>query len=387
LTVDGRPIISFASNDYLGLAADPRVIFAAQTASQNSGCGATASRLICGDRPEHAALEKALCDCKRAEAAIVFSSGYQAAVAAAVALAGEETVFLSPEERSEAPPAADLAKTAQGRATRVSIVMDRRIHASLVDGSRLSGARLRTFRHNDPQDLARVLKRAFARAPQGRCLAVCESLYSMDGDEAPLAEFIETCRRYSGAVWLLVDEAHATGVLGATGRGALEDLFPARLPDDVVALGTLSKALGGQGGFVCGGSVAVEAMRHFGRAFMFSTGLTPAAAAAAETALKIALSNSAGRKRLFAMSARLRRELTEAGFDVLPGRGPIILIMVKAEEKAAAWSERLWSAGWWVPAIRWPTVSRGAARLRVSVSVAHAEEEITGLLAAIKSLK
>jgi 8-amino-7-oxononanoate synthase len=128
-------------------------------------------------------------------------------------------------------------------------------------------------------------------------------------------------------------------------------------------------------------------MRHFGRAFMFSTGLTPAAAAAAETALKIALSNSAGRKRLFAMSARLRRELTEAGFDVLPGRGPIILIMVKAEEKAAAWSERLWSAGWWVPAIRWPTVSRGAARLRVSVSVAHAEEEITGLLAAIKSLK
>lgn len=389
LSVEGRELVSFASNDYLGLSGDPRVVAAATTALQATGAGATASRLLCGTRPEHAALEAALCDCKRSETALVFASGYQAAVASLVALAGGG---------NEAGGAGD----ADGASA--AVVLDRLAHASLVDGARLSGAYLRTFRHNDPADLRRALQRVFTHLPGGRCLVVCESLYSMDGDEAPLANMLAVCREFAGPannsgnktgattaagasrVWLFVDEAHATGVLGPTGRGALEQLFPKRLPADVVVMGTLSKALGSQGGFLCGTAPVREAVLHFGRAYIFSTGLSPAAAAAARAALQIAQGDPSLRERLFDSAARLRGELTAAGFALLPGRGPILPVMVGDERRATAWARHLWEAGFWVPAIRRPTVPPKKARLRLSVSAAHTTEDLAALTAAFKKL-
>ncbi|MBE7466587.1 MAG: 8-amino-7-oxononanoate synthase [Planctomycetes bacterium] len=350
--VDGRELVSFASNDYLGLSTHPDVLAAAHAALDRSGAGATASRLICGTKSEHAELEADLARFKRSEGALVFASGYQAALAALVALgSGEE----------DPPPV---------------LLLDRLCHASLLDGAKLSGARVRTFKHNDAADLERLL-RAEAGPP---ALAVVESLYSMDGDVAPLRDLYAAVQRHGA--WLLVDEAHATGVLGPLGRGALAEVFEGEWPGDVLSLGTLSKALGSQGGFLCGPKIALESIVHAGRAFVFSTGLAPAPAAAARVALGL-LKDDARRLRLLEASENLRRRLRADGWEILGGPGPILPIRVGDEADAVALAERLWSQGFWVPAVRYPTVKRGQARLRLSLSAAHTPDEIQALLTAL----
>ena len=354
--LNGQRVLSFASNDYLGLAAHPKVVAAASAALLQSGAGASASPLICGRKSEHAALERELADFKGTQSALVFPSGYQAAVATLAALATREN----------------------------TLILDRLAHASLLDGARLSGARVRTFKHNDSADLARLLK-----CEQGRrCMVVVESFYSMDGDTAPLDNLV-TLSAAEGAL-LMVDEAHATGVLGDTGKGALErfTVLNGALPGHVVAMGTLSKALGSQGGFICASQTVIDTIVHAGRAYLFSTALAPSAAAAASAALKLIAAEPERRRHLLKLSGALRQNLKDLNLNVPCGEfaSPIVPIIAGEEQRATSWSNELMRCGIYVPAIRFPTVKKGQARLRVSLSAEHSKEDCEKLIKALKEI-
>jgi 8-amino-7-oxononanoate synthase len=352
LPVAAHGCVAFASNDYLGLATHPEVLAAGQRALAQYGAGSRASALMCGHSALHEELEAALGAFKGSAAALVFPSGFQAALATINALCDDQT----------------------------TVLLDRLAHASLIDGARAAAGRWRTFAHNDIAALREVLE-----SERGRCcLIVVESLYSMDGDTAPLAELVELARA-AGAL-LLVDEAHATGVLGAAGRGLLEAFAP--LPRHVIALGTLSKALGAQGGFICACQEIVDAAVH-GRAHMFSTALAPAAAGAALAALKIAATDARPRERVLRLAADFRMALSELGLQTTSTAGPIVPVLAGDETRALAWSQRLRAEGLYVPAVRYPTVKLGAARLRVSFSAAHTDEQCRKLVegfAALRSL-
>ncbi len=337
VSLNGRDVVSFGSNDYLGLANHPKVIEGARAAVEKFGAGATASPLICGFKTIHDELCAALADFKGSERALVFPSGYQAALSALGALGDEGC----------------------------SLILDKLSHASLIDGARLSAGRVRYFSHNDLGECEGLLKKEAGR----RCVVVVESLYSMDGDLAPLEELVELTARV-GAL-LVVDEAHGTGMLGARARGGLELAGFDRLPEHVVAMGTLSKALGAQGGFVCASRRICQAMIS-GRAHMFSTGLNPGSAGAAIEALKL-ISIQAG-------SLHHNCELLRAKIDTPSTVGPIMPVMVGDEGNALELSRRLLEQGFFVPAVRFPTVKRGAARLRVSVSAGHTREECEKLI-------
>ncbi|MBI3829799.1 MAG: 8-amino-7-oxononanoate synthase [Planctomycetes bacterium] len=432
LLLDGREIVNFACNDYLGLSSDARVIAAARAALEASGAGATASRLLGGNRPEHVALEADLARFKHSEAALVFASGYQAAIGTITAIL--DFGFWISDYNSKEEAAGGLDENPKSEIQNPKCILDRLAHASLIDGARLSGARVRTFKHNDVEDLRRLLRLApgsrlagdlanggpplagrdarptdpsgereasasassrssienrKSKIENGLTLVVVESLYSMDGDVAPLGAIYEATHN-AGAL-LLVDEAHATGVLGPGGRGVLAEVFSGTLPPDVIALGTLSKALGSQGGFVCASRVVVDTIMHAGRAFLFSTGLAPASAAAARKALEIAEAEGARREGLLRRSeelrARLRKQFGEKsgsrGWKVLGGPGPIVPILIGNESEAVRAAERLLEAGVWAPAVRYPTVKKGQARLRVSLSAAHSEEDVAKLVDAL----
>jgi len=372
----GNAILSFGSNDYLGLSTHPAVIAAAQEALAQCGAGAGASPLLVGHKSVHAELELALAAFKRTETALVFASGFQAALATLGAVAGEDD----------------------------TIILDKLAHASLIDGAKLSGARVRVFKHNDIDDLKTILTSENKR----RCMVVVESLYSMDGDLAPLAELIALTET-EGAL-LLVDEAHATGVLGQTGRGGLEKfsrstvvgaLNPSPLPQGegnttartalpahVIAMGTVSKALGSQGGFICASQWVADTILHAGRAYLFSTALAPAAAAAALASVKLIDAEPERRTRLMQLCHSLRAALKRLNFETVDGYGPIIAILAHDEKRATRCAESLLSRGLYVPAIRFPTVKKGEARLRISLSAAHTREDcqqlIDGLKAALK---
>jgi 8-amino-7-oxononanoate synthase len=351
-TLPGAPAgcVSFASNDYLGLARHPEVIAAGQKALAEYGAGSRASALICGHLPIHDELEAALCAFKGSAAALLFPSGFQAALATLNALCDEQT----------------------------TVILDRLAHASLIDGARAAPGRWRTFAHNDVAYLRGTLEEERGR----RCLVVVESLYSMDGDTAPLAEIVSLT--HETAALLLVDEAHATGVLGPTGRGLLEAFAP--LPRHIIAMGTLSKALGAQGGFICACREIVDAAVH-GRAHMFSTALAPAAAGAALAALNFAATDARPRERVLKLAADFRRDLATLGLSTPSTEGPIVPVLVGDELKTLEWSHRLRAAGLHVPAVRYPTVKLGAARLRVSFSAAHTDEECRQLVAQLAALR
>ena len=356
--LNGREVLSFASNDYLGFSAHPTLIAAATAALEQSGAGSRASPLIVGHKTEHARLEAALAKFKQSEAALVFPSGFQAALATLGALAGEQD----------------------------TIILDRLAHASLIDGAKLSGARVRTFKHNGVGDLASLLQKENTDRKKPRSVApiiVIESLYSMDGDIAPLSEMLALCDK-QGAL-LLVDEAHATGVLGPSGRGALEKITRTcgGLPRNVIAMGTLSKALGAQGGFICASKLISDMLVHAGRAYLFSTALAPASAAAGLAALGLIDEEPQRRTRLLQMSANLREKLSDEGLQIPPGLGPIIPIMFGDEQRAAEASRTLLDQGLYVPAIRYPTVKKGQARLRVSLSAEHRDADCAQLINAL----
>ncbi len=344
--VGGRELINFSSNDYLGLAADARVREAALAAVDEYGLGAGASRLISGTQRPHAVLEQRLATFKRSEAAVVYSTGYAAALGTIKALAGKGDV----------------------------LILDKLCHACLVDAARMSGATLRIFPHNDLGRLARHLEWARARVgAAGRIGVLTESVFSMDGDVAPLREIAELKERWGA--WLLVDEAHAVGVLGERGRGLAEAVGVADRIE--VQMGTLGKALGAAGGYVVGSRSLIEFLVNRARSFVFSTAPSPVVAAAAGEAVRLLDAGELEPER-----ERLWRNVK--AFDA-GATSAIVPVMIGDEKAAVDLSDQLRDSGVWVPAVRYPTVARGAARLRVTLSAAHTLADIAALRSTLAS--
>ena len=362
LNIDGRSFLNFSSNDYLGLANHPTLKEAAIKAIERYGAGAGASRLISGSLAPHHELEESIAAFKGTEAALSFSSGYAAATGAITALVGKEDI----------------------------LILDKLVHASLVDAARLSRAKLRVYAHNSLDDLEKKLKwaQSISQAAAGRrprILIVTESLFSMDGDIAPLRNVVDLTDKYGA--WLMVDEAHATGLYGENRRGLAEEFgVSARIE---IQMGTLGKALGSAGGYIAGSRQLIELLINRARSFIFSTAPVPAAAAAATAAIGLVRSHDGEvlRQRLWGVVEQIKRELLEAGFQLPPVRSAIIPLILGQEKNALAAAEILRECGVYVPAIRYPTVPRGKSRLRLSVTAAHTAEDIAGLVTALMKMK
>jgi 8-amino-7-oxononanoate synthase len=363
LSVDGRELLNFSSNDYLGLANDPVLREAGVRAVERYGVGAGASRLVCGNLAPYAELEERLAAFKGKEAAVVFSSGYAANVGTLCALVGKGD----------------------------TVILDKLNHASIIDGARQSGATVRVYPHDDLDKLAKLLKqsgpcvphgqssttnRAGRAARPGRTLIITETIFSMDGDRAPLREIVELKERHGA--WLMIDEAHATGLYGPRRRGLAEELGVEDRVD--VTLGTLSKALGCVGGFVCGSRALVDLLINRARSLIYSTALPPAIVAAASAAVQFVMSDAgqARREQLWQRVKELQQRLAPIGHGNVSS-GAIVPLILGDESRAMALSRLLFDAGFFVPAIRYPTVARGAARLRMTVTATHTTEQIRKL--------
>jgi 8-amino-7-oxononanoate synthase len=358
IEISGRRLINFSSNDYLGLANDPRLREAAIAAIGEFGVGAGASRLISGTQSPHLRLERALAKRKGAEAALCFSSGYAAALGTIPALVSKSDVVL----------------------------LDKLCHASLIDGAKLSGAILRVFPHNHLGKLESHLEWARHGYSGKRILIVTESVFSMDGDRAALREIVELKKRF-GAL-LMLDEAHAVGVIGANGRGLAE---AENLNEDVdVQMGTLSKALGASGGYICGSRNLIEWLINRARSFIYSTAPAPGVAAAALAAVNF-LSSAEGEERRLLLWKRINslRELLPMNAMNTKGRSASSAIfpwIVGDEQAALDLASALQNEGFLVPPIRYRTVAKGSARLRITVTASHKEDQIRSLCEAIKRL-
>ncbi|HEV8320431.1 MAG TPA: 8-amino-7-oxononanoate synthase [Myxococcota bacterium] len=354
--VDGREVLNFSSNDYLGLAADPRVRAAALEGIAAHGVGAGSARLIAGTFPPHRALEEALAAWKGTESALLFSSGYHANLGILTALAGEGDVIFS----------------------------DALNHASIIDGCRLSRARTQVYAHRDAAALECGLAAA-RRAGAGRLVAVTDTVFGMDGTEAPLREIAAAARAHGALV--VVDEAHAGGVLGPRGAGLAA--AHALGADAVhVQMGTLGKALGAAGAFVAGARTLVDYLVHRARTFIFTTALPPATAAAAAAALRIAASPEGDRRRahLAALAQRFRAGLTARGLRTTAPEGsaaPIVPVLVGDPQRAMRACEALLERRVWAQAIRPPTVPPGTERLRFAFTAGQTVADIDEALAAL----
>ncbi len=335
VNVGGRDLLNFSSNDYLGLANDPILKGAATDAIIRWGVGAGASRLVCGNLEPYRQLEEALARFKHKEAALVFGSGYAANVGAITALAGKADV----------------------------LILDKLDHASIIDGARQSGATIRVYPHLNLRKLEDILQQSQSYR---RRLIITETVFSMDGDQAPLAEIVALKEKY--AAWLMLDEAHATGVFGENRRGLAEQLG---VEDKIeITLGTLSKALGCAGGFIVGTQPLIDLLRNRARSLIYSTALPPSVCAAATAAVEFVMS-AAGAQR----QARLWENVRAVG-----GQSPIHPVIVGDERATVELSEKLLAAGLLVPAIRYPTVPKGKARLRVTVSAEHTDADVQQFL-------
>lgn len=343
LRIRQRDYLNFASNDYLNLASDPRLSRAASRAAKKYGCGAGASPLVSGHLPPLRALERALAQWEGTETALVFSSGFAANLALVTSLIGREDVVFSDEQN----------------------------HASLIDGCRLSRARVHVYRHRDANQLADLMRSESSTAR--RRLIVSDTVFSMEGSLAPLPELYDLARRYDAM--LLLDEAHATGVLGQRGCGAIE-LYPLPTsldPDAVIRVGTLSKALGTQGGFVSGSRQLIRWLVNSARPYIFSTALAPPTAAAAREAVRIVQTEPQRREKVLQLSALLGAEC------------PIVPLVVGDAREAVQLSARLRQLGILAPAIRPPSVPEGAARLRISLTAGHTREDVARLLSILEN--
>jgi 8-amino-7-oxononanoate synthase len=369
IEIGGRTLLNFSSNDYLGLANELALKEAARMAVERYGAGAGASRLICGSLAPHHELDESLAAFKGTEAALSFSTGYAAAIGTIGALLGKNDV----------------------------IILDKLVHACIVDAARLCGATLRVFNHNDLDDLEAKLRwatekgrrpKAEDRSSETRMLVVTESVFSMDGDHAPLREMVVLKERYGA--WLMVDEAHATGLYGPHRRGLAEELG---VSDHIeVQMGTLGKALGASGGYICGSRALVDYLINRARTFIFSTAPVPAAAAAASAGIRFVQSSvgEARRNLLWQRVADLSSALTPPLSAINPQlssrRSAIIPIMIGDETKAVAAAAALRDQGLFIPPIRYPTVARGQSRLRLTVTAAHTGPDLAQLLTALQSL-
>lgn len=352
----GRKLISFASNDYLGLATEPALKEAAKEAIDRYGVGSGAARLTSGSLAPHAQLEEWIARFKGTEAALAFSSGYATALGTLGALCRAEDV----------------------------IILDKLCHASLIDGAKLSGATIRIFPHNHLGKLESHLDWAAERHPNARVIVVTEAVFSMDGDRAPLVEIVELKNRH-GAL-LLVDEAHAVGVLGRNGRGLADAL---RLEGEIdIQMGTLSKALGVAGGYIAGSRRLIELLINRARSFIYSTAPPPSIAAAACAAIEFMMGEAGEKRRekLWKNLASFGEEMPHLFSDGRKIQSAIIPVILGDAGRALEAADRLMERGIYVPAIRFPTVPRDSARLRVTISARHTPEQISALCSVLRGL-
>ena len=351
IKLGGREFINFSSNDYLGLAAHPALTQAAQEALDRFGTGSGASRLICGSLQPHHELEAALAKWQSTEAALVFSTGFAAVQGVLTSLLGQGDV----------------------------IILDKKAHASMIDAAKLSGATLRIFHHNNLGNLEKLLQWAVGQG--GRVLVATESVFSMDGDRAPLAGIVELKERYGA--WLMLDEAHAFGLYGPLGQGlAAADGLAGRIE---IRMGTLGKAVGAAGGFICGSHQLVDLLVNRARSFIFSTAPSPAVSAAARAGVEL-IQGAEGeslRGQLWQRVEELMRGIESLGWKTPVQPSAILPLIIGAEEKALAAMEQLRETGLFIPAIRHPTVSRNEARLRVTLSSSHTGADVRALLDAL----
>jgi glycine C-acetyltransferase len=350
--VDGVELINLASNDYLGLAADPALVAAAAAALHSHGVGSGAVRPIVGTMDVHRELERRLAALKEAPDALLVPSGF-------TANSGTVGALLSKGD---------------------AIVSDELNHASIIDGCRLSGARISVYRHADVADAERALQKV---ADADHVLLVTDGVFSMDGDIAPLPDLLELAEIHGATV--MVDDAHATGVLGATGRGTAEHFgCSGRVP---IQIGTLSKALGTLGGFVAAPEAVVDYLRVRGRPYLFSTSQPPSVAAAGIAAVQLLLSDAARRERLRSSAERFRSGLRELGYDTGASVTPIIPVLLGDERRATALSAALRRRGVLAQAIVFPTVAAGKARVRAIVTAAHTDEQLDEALRAFATAR
>lgn len=352
VVIDNKEIILLSSNNYLGLASHPEVIKAQTQALEEFGAGACASRLISGNMTLHEKLERELAEFKGTESAILFSTGYMANLGTISALAGEKDI----------------------------IICDKLNHASIIDGARLSGAALRVYPHKNLERLTSILSKDTGHK---RKLIITDGIFSMDGDIAPLPELVEISKRF-GAI-LMLDDAHATGVIGRTGKGTCEYFGIDKGVD--IQMGTLSKALGNLGGFVAGSKSLIEYIRNKARSFIYSTALPPAVVAGSTKAIEIVKRDSQLRDRLWVNVKRFRDGLRELDFDIMEAKTQIIPVRtgdVRSTMKAA---EILLDRGIFAPGIRPPTVPKAKCRIRTSIMATHTKEHIDRAIEAFRRIK
>ena len=348
--IDGKDYLLLSSNNYLGLCNDDRLKQAALDAIEKYGVGSGGSRLTTGSYEIHRNLEEEIASFKGTEAALLFNAGYMANVGAISGIADKSWVIFS----------------------------DRLNHASIVDGCRLSRAETVLYNHCDASDLARKVQSYAGR----QAMIVTDGLFSVDGDIAPLPAIVEIARKNN--ILLMVDDAHATGVLGPNGGGTA-DYFGLRDQIDI-SMGTLSKALASEGGFVAGKRSLIDYLINTSRSFIFSTALSPATIAVARKALDIIRTEPQRRQTLLANAAWFRTELRKAAFDVAENEAPIISIVVGEPDLAVAFSNRLMERNIFVSAIRPPTVPAGTSRLRISIMATHTREDLLKALNHIKEI-
>lgn len=346
--VSGRDVVNFCSNDYLGLAHDPRVAAEMARAAIAYGSGAGASHLVSGHGIAHAQLEEALATYSGRERALLFSTGYMANLGVIGALAGRHSL----------------------------ICEDRLNHASLIDAARATAARVRRYAHGSAADA----RRALDGRTDGTALLVTDGVFSMDGDVAPLRELAQLAREHDA--WLVVDDAHGFGVLGETGRGSVEAAGLSST-DAPVLVGTLGKAFGTFGAFVAGDVALIDFLLQRARTYIYTTALPPAVAAASLASLRIVAAEGWRRDRVLALTRRFRAAALNAGLPLTNSLSPIQPVLIGRSEAAVRASDALLARGFWVSAIRPPTVPRGGSRLRVTLSAAHTELEVDELVAAL----
>ncbi len=341
INLDGRDVVLLGSNNYLGLSTHPKVIAAAVEATHAFGTGASGSRLISGNSERYASLETNLAETKGTEAALVFSSGYAANTSVIPVLAGDGDLILS----------------------------DALNHASIIDGCRLSRATKEVYRHCDMEHLKLLLSASTAFR---RRLIVTDGVFSMDGDIAPLPDICNLAAAHDAMV--LVDDAHGFGVLGKNGSGTLAHF--GLEAENIIQMGTLSKAVGALGGYIAGRHALIEVLINRARGFIFTTGLPPATLAAADVALDVIRSEPQLRQRLFSHAKRLKTVLIDLGYTLLPSETQILPVVLGSPQRATNVAEALLTAGVFAPAIRPPAVPTGTSRLRLTVVATHTEAEI-----------
>jgi 8-amino-7-oxononanoate synthase len=348
LVFEGRKLLNFSSNNYLGLANDPRLKRAAMEATERFGTGSGASRLITGSMGLHRRLEEKIARFKGTETALVFNSGYQANIGVLTALTGEGDRIFSDELN----------------------------HASIVDGCRLSKASVRIYRHGDMDHLEDLLKSETG----GKRLIATDSIFSMDGDAAPLKDLAALAEKYD--CWLMVDEAHATGVLGPTGKGLVDEIWPRDVPSSLrgrlIQMGTLGKALGSFGAYIAAAREVIEILINKARSFIYTTALPPGVLAAALEALEIVERDPSLRERLWENVRHFSKSVS--GFKKIETNSPIFPWIIGDSKKTVDFSQRLFEKGFWVGAIRSPTVPKGTERLRITVMATHTKEQIDSLV-------